>query len=108
MTSKNWPRRSVLVCGIISLLGSCAAAQSPAIALMDPADAPQWQAWAKDSGWRVIAGAPAGNADARIQALERAVRDAVRAGGVDPGRVYLAGRGDAAAAVFYCISRIPD
>ena len=27
---------------------------------------------------------------------------------MDPARVYIAGRGDAAAAVFYAISRVPD
>ena len=108
MTSKNWSKRSVLACGIISLLVSSAAAQSPAIALIDPADAAQWEAWAKDAGWRVITGAQANNADTRIQNLASAVRDAVRSGSVDAARVYLAGRGPAAAAVFYSISRVPD
>jgi hypothetical protein len=87
---------------------SSAAAQSPAIALIDPADAAQWEAWAKDAGWRVITGAQANNADTRIQNLASAVRDAVRSGSVDAARVYLAGRGPAAAAVFYSISRVPD
>jgi hypothetical protein len=36
------------------------------------------------------------------------VRDAIRNNAVDPSRVYLAGRGPAAAAVFYMISRVPD
>ena len=49
MTSKDWSRRSVLACGVISLLASGAAAQSPAIALLDTADAAQWEAWAKRS-----------------------------------------------------------
>jgi predicted esterase len=125
---RNWPRESALVCGTISLLAcSCALAQAdlpvaaapapektPAIALLDAADAPQWQAWTKDLGWKVIASptaaasAQAGGIDARVQALDAAVGDAIRAGGVDPGRIYLAGRGEASAAVFYTISRIPD
>src|SRR5215217_5004285 len=78
MISKNWSRRSVLACGVISLLASGAAAQSPAIALVDPADAEQWEMWAKEAGWKVIAGGAAGSADARIQALAPAVRDAIR------------------------------
>jgi predicted esterase len=88
--------------------------KSPAIALMDAADAPQWQAWTKDLGWKVIApppGTPAaqpGGIDARIEALGKAVNDAICDSGVDPGRVYLAGRGETSALVFYTVSRMPD
>jgi predicted esterase len=116
MKSKNWSRRSVLACGIISLLacGSAAAQpaakKTPAIALVDGADAAQWRNWSGERGWQVIA--PAGPAnpsiDLRVQALASAVEDAIRNSGADPARVYLAGRGDAAAAVFYAISRVPD
>ena len=86
------------------------AAKSPAFALVDAADGAQWQTWAKGSGWQVIA--PAGLAakstiDARTQALAAAVQDAIRNSGVDPSRVYLAGRGVAAPAVFYAASRLP-
>jgi hypothetical protein len=81
------------------------------VALVDAADAPQWQALVKPAGWRVIAGVvPSGTADspdARVQALAAAVAQAVK-DGVDPARVYLAGRGAATAAVFYTISRVPD
>jgi len=86
-----------------------AAAKAPAIALIDAADAPQWQTWVKDHGWQVVT-APAGNTaiDPRVQALAAAVRDAIQKGGVDPAHVYLAGRAEAAAAVFYTISRVPD
>jgi hypothetical protein len=112
MRLKSWPSASVAACGIISLCGIClnvgaAAAQTPAIAVVDPGDAPQWQTWAKDIGWRVIAPAPADGSDARVLALAAAVREAIR-GGADPARIYLAGRGGASAAVFYTISRIPD
>jgi predicted esterase len=116
MKSRSWPGKSVLACGIISLLAPVAAAaqatpaKSPAIVLVDGADAAQWQTWTKDLGWQVIAPAvnPNPNPDLRVQALASAVEAAIRDAGVDPARVYLAGRGDAAAVVFYAISRVPD
>jgi len=108
MTSKNWLRRSALACGIISLLVPAASAQTPAIALIDSADSAQWEAFAKGAGWRVITGASANNPDARIQNLATAIRNAIRSSEADATRIYLAGRGPAAAAVFYCISRVPD
>ena len=117
MKSRNWSREFVLVCGIISLFaGGAAAAQdapakSPAIVLADDADAAQWRTWTKDLGWQVIVpAAAAANAsiDVRVQALAAAVEAAIRNGGVDAARVYLAGRGSAAAVVFYAISRVPD
>jgi predicted esterase len=113
MTLKNWRNGFARACATISLLLCPLAAQqtkAPAVALMDPADAVQWQNWTRDLGWRVIApeGAPGANIDQRVQSLAAAVAAAIRDGSVDPARVYLAGRGDAAAAVFYAISRIPD
>lgn len=119
MKSKNWSRKSVLVCGIVSLLAcGTAAAQTapkktPAIALLDGADATEWQNWSRERGWRVVTpGTAPGPAnpgiDPRVQALASAVQDAIKNAGVDPARVYLVGRGDAAAAVFYAISRVPD
>jgi len=117
MRLKSWPGRSARACAIISLLAggvpAAAAAQSPAaapvpaIALVDAADAPQWQALAASTGWRVIVPAAADNPDARVQALEAAVLEAEKQG-ADPERIYLAGRGAATAAVFYTISRVPD
>jgi hypothetical protein len=108
MTSRSWPSAFAAVCGISSALWcGAAAAATPAIALLDPADAPQWQSWTREAGWRVITAAAAENADARALALAEAVRAAVQ-DGVDPARVYLAGRGAAAAGVFYTISRTPD
>ncbi len=82
MKSRNWSRKSVLAYGIISLLvhGAAAAqavaAKSPAIALVDGADAAQWQTWTKDLGWQVIvppADAANANPDLRVQALASAV-----------------------------------
>jgi hypothetical protein len=76
---------------------------------MDAADAPQWQSWVKDHGWQVLT-APASNTaiDPRVQAVAAAVQDAIQKGTVDPAHIYLAGRGEATAAVFYAISRVPD
>ncbi len=114
MTLKNWPNGFAGACATISLLLCPLAAQeqkaAPAIALIDAADAVQWQNWTHDLGWRVIVpgGAPSANIDARVQALAAAVKAGIQDGSVDPARVYIAGRGDAAATVFYAISRIPD
>jgi len=118
MRSRNWPGKFALVCATISLHAIAqqptltpASSLVPAIALVDAADAPQWQALVKAAGWRVITGGvPSGSADspdARVQTLAAAVAQATR-DGVDPARVYLAGRGAATAAVFYTISRVPD
>src|SRR5436305_14830843 len=108
MRSKKSSNASGAACAIFSLL-LCgrASAQTPAIALADPSDAAQWQAWTKQLGWRVITGSPAANPDARALALVTAVQDAVKSG-VDPARVYLAGRGSASAAAVYIVSRVPD
>jgi hypothetical protein len=89
-----------------------AAAQSktPAIALLDADDAVQWRVWVREPGWQVIAppGAGAPDVDSRVRALAAAVETAIQSGSVDPARVYVAGRGDAVASVFYAISRMPD
>jgi hypothetical protein len=115
MKSRSWRSASVAASVTFSLLAAFvgllapgrATAQTPAIALVDPADAQQWQEWTKEAGWRVIAGAASESPDGRVLALAAAVRDAIR-DGVDPARVYLAGRGPNAALVFYTISRVPD
>ena len=109
---RSWPKRSVPVCAI-SLLAYCAAAAEPpkpAIALVDPADATQWRKWTQELGWQVIVPTvPNGaNADARVEAVTAAVQAAIKDGGADPTHIYLAGRAEAAAAVFYTISRAPD
>jgi predicted esterase len=84
--------------------------KTPAVALLDAGDAVQWQNWTRDAGWQVITPsvAPAADIDSRLKALAAAVEAAIQNGSVDPARVYIAGRGDAAAAVFYAISRLPD
>lgn len=122
---KNWLRKSARACATISLLASAellaqtelpvpasaAASKSPAIALLDARDAPEWQGWLKEAGWQIVV--PAGLADnasidTRVQALAAATQAAVKSSTVDPARVYIAGRGEAATAVFYAISRMPD
>ena len=116
MISKNWSSAYAPACVTISFLlavasASPAAAQpKPAIAVIDAGDAAQWQAWTHDAGWQVIAAAAPANAsiDTRVQTLASAVEAAIAAGTVDRAHVYLAGRGEATAAVFYTISRVPD
>ena len=82
----------------------------PAIVLPDPRDTAQWQKWTSDLGWQVIAPAidPKSDADTRSTAVADAVRAAIKNSTVDPAHIYLAGRGDDAALVFYVISRVPD
>jgi predicted esterase len=85
-------------------------AKSPAIALVNGADAAQWQNWTRDLGWRVIASEATADTsiDQRVLSLAAQVEEAIESGAVDPARVYLAGRGDSSAMVFYAISRVPD
>jgi len=93
------------------MAGAQPASQKPAaIALVDAADAVQWQKWVQETGWKVIApqGTPSNNSDQRVLALAAQVEAEIKAGSVDPARIYLAGRGDAAAMVFFTISRVPD
>ncbi len=107
---RNSSKRFAAVCAAISALaaGRVWAAGSPAIALLDAGDAAQWKAWVEPAGWKVIVpAAQANNIDARVQALAAALREAASQG-ADPNRIYMAGRGDAAASVFYAISRTPD
>jgi hypothetical protein len=115
MKSRSSSSGSALACTALSLLCCCLAAaqappsRTPAVVLLDEADAPLWQSVAKETGWQVISpGAQAPKAlDARIKALETSVREAEK-GAVDATRVYLVGRGEAASAVFYTVSRVPD
>ena len=79
--------------------------------MLDPSEVEQWQGWTKEVGWKVISpGTLAANVniDARVQAVAQAVNNALKNDNVDPAHVFVAGRGEAAAAVFYTISREPD
>lgn len=133
MTLRNWPNEFVCGCATIrpvrrldSLILALAAGAlgcwplaaqtkpSPAIALFDAGDSVQWQNWTRELGWQVIAppapaaGSPAADIDSRVKGLAAAVESAIQSGSVDAERVYIAGRGDAVAAIFYAISRVPD
>jgi len=117
MISKNWSRRSVLACATSILASGLGGAQpaepqktAPVIALLNTADTAQWQALTAGTGWHVIAAPddPDAHSDKRVQALALQVEQAVKAGTADPSRVYVAGRGEAAALVFYAIARMPD
>jgi hypothetical protein len=107
MRSRNSSNAFARACATSVLVAAAAAAQAPAIALVDPADAAIWQTWTKDAGYRLIIPPETKDIDTRVLALAAAVREAVK-NGVDPARVYIAGRGTASAAVFYTISRVPD
>ena len=108
---KSWSKRFAAVC-VISLLGCIAAAETPkpAIVLVDPADATQWRKWTQEVGWQLIVPtvADGANADVRAEAVAAAVQSAIKDATADAAHVYLAGRAEAAAAVFYTISRVPD
>jgi hypothetical protein len=120
MISKNWSRKSTIVCATSILAGGLVWAQTaqpaqppkpaPAIALVDATDAPQWQGLIAESGWQIVTAPPDpdANIDKRVQALSLKVEEAVKAGTADASRIYVAGRGDASAVVFYAIARIPD
>ena len=83
---------------------------APAVALLDAADAPQWQSLIAGSGWQILStpADPDANIDKRVQALALKVDEAVKAGTADASRIYVAGRGDTSALVFYAIARMPD
>ena len=111
---KNWRVESALGCITSLLVCGLAVAQvsvkTPALAVIDSTDAAHWQAVAQEAGWQTIVagGASTDPLDTRVLSMATAVRAAIQNGGVDPARLYLAGRGDTAAAVFYFISRLPD
>src|SRR5258708_20644600 len=91
----------------LALCAPLAAQPKPAIALIDAADAAQWQTWARDTTWQILtAPAPASGSanpsiDARVQALAAPVEAAIRSGAIDPAHVYIAVPADTTAAVFY-------
>jgi hypothetical protein len=85
-------------------------AAAPAIALVDAADLPQWQMWCKEVGWQTLVPSAAADATADGRGAAHTPRggEAVAHGSVDPARIYLAGRGEASAGVFFAVSRVPD
>ncbi len=111
---RSWLTKFGVACGTISLAlaagDSGAPSGKPAIVLVDDSDLARWQSWAKILGWLVIAPTVSPNTaiDARVEALVRTAREAIQNGSADRARIYLAGSGESAAAVFYTISRQPD
>lgn len=115
MRLRSWSGEFVRACAAISLLAYSLRAQTPSakvplVVVLDGAETEQWRAWSADRGWRVVtAPVVAGKSvDARILALQGAVEAALKDASADPARVYLAGRGESAAAVFYTAARVPD
>jgi len=120
MRSRNWCARFVLACAAISGTADAQApaggqppapppAKTPILALLDAADAEHWRAWVAPRGFRIVtAPASAKPLDARVLDLRAAVETALKDASADASRVYLAGRGDAASAVFYVGARLPD
>ncbi|MCX6625583.1 MAG: hypothetical protein NTY38_31880, partial [Acidobacteria bacterium] len=97
---------SLALLGLLSMAALMADDGSPLlVAPGGDATAPagQWAAIAAELHWKLVM--PAG--DLSPLALQKAVEEARLKGGVDENRVYLLGIGDAAAPVFYAISRIP-
>lgn len=110
MKSRSWFGGFAAVCAVSAALAQAPAAKAPVIAVLDAAEVEQWRAWTAPLGWKVVAPASTGQGalDARILDLQAAVAKVVADPGVDSSRVYLVGRGDAAAFVFYVAARTPD
>jgi predicted esterase len=90
----------------------CAAppAKAPLLVLLG-GDTKTWQAWCQQRGWQFLEAwsqSPEKNFDLRVKELAGKVDDALKRLPVDENRVYLAGQGDGASAVFYVANRIPD
>ena len=81
----------------------------PAVALFSETDAERWRALTNPIGWQTIVAPddPGANMDRRVQGLVLKVDEAIKAGAVDPNRIYVAGRAETSAMVFYAITRIP-
>ncbi len=80
-----------------------AMALAPLLVTLDSWDG--WKTIAASQGWQWFAFEKGLCTDAGVKELEAAVKGRQD---IDPDRVYLAGRGDAAPCVFYAVSRIPD
>jgi len=86
------------------------ASRVPLLVLLD-GDVKQWREWCATTGWQFLGpwtDIPEKSIDLRLKALEKRVAEARQRLPVDENRIYLAGQGEAAAAVFYTASRIPD
>lgn len=72
----------------------------------------QWEQAARAKGWHLILPWTGGHyrfaSDAGVNAVQAVLRDFASTHRIDPRRVFLAGHGDGAPAVFYALSRVPD
>lgn len=72
----------------------------------------QWEQAAREQGWNLVlpwnAGAYSFASDAGVHAITAILDDFAKHAQVDRQRVFLAGHGDGAPAVFYALSRSPD
>ncbi len=72
----------------------------------------QWEQAARDQGWNLVlpwnAGAYSFTSDAGVRALATILDDFAKCANIDRQRIFLAGHGDGAPAVFYALSRSPD
>lgn len=72
----------------------------------------QWEQAARDQGWNLVlpwnGGAYSFTSDAGVRAVTAILDDFATHANVDRRRVFLAGHGDGAPAVFYALSRSPD
>ncbi len=72
----------------------------------------QWEEAAREEGWNLVlpwnGGAYSFASDAGVRALAAILEDYAKRTPVDRQRVFLAGHGDGAPAVFYALSRSPD
>jgi predicted esterase len=94
------------------LLRPCAAEspKSPLLVLLG-GDTKTWQSWCRERGWQFLepwSQTSDKGFDLRVKDLAAQVEDARKRMAVDENRVYLAGQGEAASAVFYVAGRIPD
>ncbi len=72
----------------------------------------QWEGPAREQGWNLVlpwnGGTFSFTSDAGVRALTAILDDYASHAAVDRQRVFLAGHGDGAPAVFYALSRCPD
>ena len=99
--------RTLFVLWILAGTAACLAEEGSPLLVVPGGDSAvpvaQWASIAADLHWKLSI--PTG--DLNPLALQKAVDEAKRKGGVDENRVYLLGIGEAAPAVFYAVSRIP-
>jgi hypothetical protein len=114
MISKNWSRRSAIVCAISILAGGGGGAQRPQ---SRPPRSPWWTRRRRSVAEpdrrigladRHRAGRPDANIDKRVQALALKVEEAVKAGTADPAAFTWPDAAIRHPLVFYAIARIPD